>query len=295
MRSDKEMYELLINEARADDRVRAVFMNGSRTNPNVPKDMFQDYDVVYVVTETEPFIEDKEWIDRFGNILFMQYPDEFPEEFPDEAVPKSDRYAWLMQFRDGTRIDLTVMSVEYAKKAILTDTLCEILLDKDGCLPEIPDSNDEMYFIKRPSAIKYKCTCNEFWWCLDNVAKGLWRNEIPYVQDMLNFIIRKQLERILSWKVGIQTDFKVSAGKSAKYLYRWLSADEWQRYLDTYAGGKVEDIWNAVEIMCTLFYEESKYVAESLGFEFCEEEAVNCREYLKKVRELPGDAVHFTM
>ena len=56
MRSEIEMYELLLNEARSDDRVRAVFMNGSRTNPNVPKDMFQDYDVVYVVTETEPSV-----------------------------------------------------------------------------------------------------------------------------------------------------------------------------------------------------------------------------------------------
>lgn len=32
----------------ADDRIRAIYMNGSRTNSNVPKDIFQDYDgVVY--------------------------------------------------------------------------------------------------------------------------------------------------------------------------------------------------------------------------------------------------------
>ena len=41
-------------------------MNGSRTNENVPKDIFQDYDVVYVVTDTLPFVEDKKWIDSFG-------------------------------------------------------------------------------------------------------------------------------------------------------------------------------------------------------------------------------------
>jgi len=37
-------------------------MNGSRANPNVKKDIFQDYDIVYVVTETESIIRDEDWI-----------------------------------------------------------------------------------------------------------------------------------------------------------------------------------------------------------------------------------------
>lgn len=79
MRSEEKMYELIMNIAKADDRVAAVYMNGSRTNPNVPKDIFQDYDIVYVVRETKSFIEDKEWIHKFGKILYMQYPDESPD------------------------------------------------------------------------------------------------------------------------------------------------------------------------------------------------------------------------
>ena len=62
MRSEAEMYDLILRIANEDSRIRAVYMNGSRTNKNVPKDLFQDYDVVYVVTETKSFIEDKEWI-----------------------------------------------------------------------------------------------------------------------------------------------------------------------------------------------------------------------------------------
>ena len=76
-------------------------MNGSRTNENVPKDMFQDYDVVYVVEETKSFIEDNYWINLFGEILYMQYPDEPPFSPRD----KENSYAWLMQFTDEIRID----------------------------------------------------------------------------------------------------------------------------------------------------------------------------------------------
>ena len=48
MRSEEEMMHLILQVAKDDERVRAVYLNGSRTNPNAPKDCFQDYDVVYV-------------------------------------------------------------------------------------------------------------------------------------------------------------------------------------------------------------------------------------------------------
>ena len=97
MRTEKEMQELILKIAKADERIRAVYMNGSRTNANVPKDIFQDYDIVYVVSDTAPFIQDKTWIDRFGKRLFMQYPDEHPD-YPSD---KDNFYGWLMQFKDG--------------------------------------------------------------------------------------------------------------------------------------------------------------------------------------------------
>ena len=66
MRSEKEMYELILSVAEKDERVRIVGMNGSRTNPNVPKDDFQDYDIVYVVTDMQSFLDHPSWIDIFG-------------------------------------------------------------------------------------------------------------------------------------------------------------------------------------------------------------------------------------
>ena len=66
MRTENEMYSLILEVAKNDDRIKAVYMNGSRANENVPKDMFQDYDIVYVVEETQSFIEDKDWVRVFG-------------------------------------------------------------------------------------------------------------------------------------------------------------------------------------------------------------------------------------
>ena len=286
MRSEEEIYRLLIDIAKSDDRILAAYMNGSRTNPNVPKDIFQDYDIVYVVRETKTFIEDKDWIHRFGKILYMQYPDESPY-YPSD---KENSYAWLMQFEDGVRIDLTVQSTQFASEHIHDDKLCRILLDKENLLPEIPKSTDEDYYVKKPTDAQFQACANEFWWCSNNIAKGLWREEMPYVQDMTNFVVRKQLESMLSWKVGIKKDFQVSVGKSAKYLYRWLEADEYQGYLNTYFNGTIEEAWMAVLHMCDLFEQTAEYVGRKLGYTYNAAEGIAARGFLERVRKLPKDA-----
>lgn len=286
MRSEKEMYELILSIANNDKRIHAVYMNGSRVNKNIKSDIFQDYDIVYVVNETNSFIEDKKWIENFGEILYMQYPDESPYCHSN----KEKSYGWLMQFADGNRIDLHVETIESAKENIFSDKLCKILLDKSDILPQIPEVTDKDYWIKRPNKEEYVATCNEFWWCSNNIAKGLWREEIPYVQDMTNFIVRKQLEKMLSWKVGIITEFSVSVGKSAKYMYKWLDKGDWESYLATYLSSNIEEIWENVMRMCDLFENTAIFVGKELGYEYNSLEGRKAKEFLKHVRQLSKDA-----
>ncbi len=286
MRTEKEIYETVLDIAQKDNRIKAIYMNGSRTNPNVPKDIFQDYDIVYVVDETESFIEDKNWINQFGDIMYMQYPDENPF-YPSD---KENSYGWLMQFIDGNRIDLTVQTLEYAKAHIFDDKLCRVLWDKGNILPTLEESTDRDYHVKSPTLEQFLACCNEFWWCSNNIAKGLWREEITYVQDMTNFVVRKQLERILMWKIGIMTDFSVSVGKSAKYMNRWLGKEIYQSYLNTYFIAEVEEAWKAIFIMCDLFDKMAKEVAFDLNYCYNHSEAEMARKYLIDVRRLPKDA-----
>jgi aminoglycoside 6-adenylyltransferase len=83
MRSEREMLELIMDTARNDERIRAVIMNGSRANPNAPRDPFQDFDVVYVVTDIAPFKNNPEWVKRFGELMIMQMPDAMQDPPPE--------------------------------------------------------------------------------------------------------------------------------------------------------------------------------------------------------------------
>jgi aminoglycoside 6-adenylyltransferase len=102
MRNEKEMLDLILTTARNDERVRAVIMNGSRVNPEAPKDFFRDYDIVYIVTEKESFLADPGWIKIFGELMILQLPDDMSDPPPGGK----DYYGYLMQFADGNRIDL---------------------------------------------------------------------------------------------------------------------------------------------------------------------------------------------
>lgn len=286
MRGEQEMMELIIKTAREDHRVLAAYMNGSRTNPNAPRDIFQDYDIMYVVTETASFREDRSYIDRFGERLFMQYP----EETGDFPADTERCYGWLIQLADGNRLDLHVCTKSYMEETIWKDRLCRVLLDKGGILPELPEASDEDFWIRRPPQKEFSDTCNEFWWCLDNVAKGMWREEYSYVQDQLNFYIRPMLLRLLEWTAGCAHDFRISGGKSGKYLPRFLPEGMWERYLATYCAAEREALWQAIFTMCGLFREREEELAERLSLSFDAEEADHCRAYLEHVRALPGDA-----
>lgn len=287
MRSEKEMFDLILNTAKEDDRIRGVYMNGSRTNPHVKKDIFQDYDIVYAVRENRPFYEDRHWIDRFGKRLYMQCPDEV-DKWNGCDVDFDKCYGWLIQFADGNRLDLHVVPVREAD--VLSDKLCVILLDKDGIFPDIPAPSDEDYRIRRPSQGEFLACCNEFWWCLNNITKGLWREEIPYVQEMYHSASHPQLVRLLNWKIGYETDFRISTGKASKYMKDYLPEKTWNRFLKTYINGDIGEVWDSVSAACALFDETALELEARWRHAYNRDEASASFGFFKHVRTLPKDA-----
>ncbi|CDN43284.1 aminoglycoside 6-adenylyltransferase [Paenibacillus sp. P22] len=280
MRTEQQMMDLILGYARQDERVRAVVMNGSRTNVNVPKDRFQDYDIVYLVTELDSFVQNHAWTDVFGKRLIMQMPDE-GQLFPSD---REGRYAYLMQLADGNRIDLTLIERSQSDEYVLEDKLTVVLLDKDGMLPELPPPTDEDYRIKPPTASEHAGCCNEFWWVATYVAKGLWRQEHLYAYDHLNLYVRPMLLTMLDWQVGISTGYKVSTGKNSKYLRQYVDGRTWSELMATCSDASLEGMWEALFAMGELFRRVSSEVAESMGFAFNEAEALRVTAYLEEVR-----------
>ena len=262
MRTEQEMMDLILTFAEKDERIKVVGMEGSRTNVHVPKDEFQDYDVTYVVTDMESFKKDDEWLKHFGKRIFMQKP-EAMSLFPPEL---GNWFSYLMLFEDGTRIDLKLVPISELDLYLSWDKLLAVLLDKDKRIKNYPTPTDMDYHVKKPTMQEYDDCCNEFWWVSTYVVKGLCRKEILYAIDHLNQIVRHELLRMISWKVGIETGFSLSVGKNFKYINKYIDEDLWNRLLSTYRMDSYENVWEALLICHELFREVSKEVSDILGF-----------------------------
>jgi aminoglycoside 6-adenylyltransferase len=285
MRSAEEMLELILDTARADPRIRAALLSGSRVNPHARPDIFQDFDVTYLVTEINAFTSDPAWIERFGEIMILQ----MPEAMEDPPPVNDGHFAYLMQFTDGNRIDLTLFPLARLHE-FETESLSALLLDKDDILEPLPPPADTDYLPQPPTAKAFADCCNEFWWVSTYVAKGLWREEILYAKYLLENAIREQLMKMLTWQVGIKTRFKQGPGKFGKHLKGYLDPEYWVLLEKTYSDASYEKTWEALHAMCDLFRSVATGVAGQFGFDYPDNDDQKVSAHLKHVQSLPRDA-----
>lgn len=276
-RSEQEMFDLILGFAREDPRIRAVYLNGSRANPAAPRDRYQDYDIVYVVREFDTFLADWSFLDRFGNRLILQTPETMRN--PDG----SGHFNWMMLFDDGNRLDLTLLPIE-RPELIDHDSQTIVLLDKDCILPAFPPASDADYHVQKPNALFYHSCCNNFWWCMQNVCKGLARDELPYVMMMYHKVVLQELHDMLSWYIGTKHDFSVSPGKMGKYFKKYLESELYARYLAVYSTADACAVWDALTAAADLFHIAAISVGGALGYPYHQDEEEGIRRYMRALR-----------
>ncbi|NEN84819.1 aminoglycoside 6-adenylyltransferase [Paenibacillus elgii] len=265
MKDEQEMMEILVGLAANDSRIRLVTLEGSRTNPNIPSDPFQDFDIAYFVTDMDSFKANDEWLTSFGKRAMMQKP-EAMELFPSEL---GNWFSYIILFEDGNKLDLTLIPLnevdDYFEQS---DGLVKILLDKDGIVKHKVIANDRQYWIKKPTAQEFDDCCNEFWMTSTYVVKGLARKEILFAVDHLNEIVRPNLLRMMSWEIGSKLGYSFSVGKNYKFIDRYLPADSWEDLLATCSGNSYPNMWKSLFICYELFRKYSKAVTKTLAYPY---------------------------
>lgn len=281
MRSPEEIKKLIIDVARNDERIRAVLLNGSRANSKISPDQYQDFDIVYVVNGIESFISDKAWTNVFGDKLIWQLPDEMV--VGKKESEGSSQFSVLMIFTDANRIDLTLLSKTGFRTNYKADSLTIVWLDKDDMFSNIDLPNDSDYLVKQPTEKEFLDTCNEFWWVCTYVAKGLMRNEITYSKEMLETVVRPMFMNVVAWYIGVETDFSVSAGKSGRFIKRFLPAGLYDDILKTYSDHILENNWQSLFLMMDIFGKLSRYLSGKLKFKYVASEEENVVAYLDQL------------
>ena len=169
MRTDQEILGLILQIAKKL-QVDAVALSGSRTNPKVQTDEFQDYDLVYVVDDIDNLTSDLSWLDQFGKRIIEQHN------------ILGNRRLYLMLFEDGNWIDLTLCPKDHIQEWVESEADFTVLEDPKGLfVPHSP--SPERFWTSPASETDFEKSYNEFWWVSAYVVKGICRKQIIYSTD----------------------------------------------------------------------------------------------------------------
>ncbi|MGQ9051104.1 aminoglycoside 6-adenylyltransferase [Streptococcus oralis] len=267
MRTEPQMLDLILQTAKTL-KVNAVAMSGSRTNPNAPKDEFQDYDVVYIVEDLDALVADLSWLEQFGNRLIEQYN------------VLGHRRLYLMLFEGGNRIDLTLCPKDHIQEWVDSEADYTVLKDEKG-LFESYTTSPERYWTSPASEIDFEKACNEFWWVSAYVVKGICRKQLLYATDHLYGICQQELLKILAWQVASDRG-TVDIGKNYKYLFQYLPTEKEKEFSALLDFSSVEKLTQSLFDTMQLFHREAQILAQKMGFAYDKEVAEKMIEYAKE-------------
>ena len=267
MRTETEMLDVILQTAKTL-QVKAVAMSGSRTCLNVPKDEFQDYDVVYIVDDLDNLTSDLSWLTYFGGRIIEQ------------EVSLGNRRLYLMLFEDGNRIDLTLCPKEHIQEWVDSEAGFTVLEDEKG-LFESYSPSPKRFWIHPATETDFKNSCNEFWWVSAYVVKGICRHQVIYATDHLYGICQKELLKVLAWQVASDKG-KVDVGKNYKNLFNYLPIEKEKEFSNLLDFSSIDKITQSLFATMKLFHQEARYLANKMGFNYDKEVAEKMIEYAEE-------------
>jgi aminoglycoside 6-adenylyltransferase len=95
----RNTFNLIMTTGQENPAILMIGSEGSRNDPTVKPDQYQDYDMTYFVSDADfPAFEQFER-SHFGELMIQQ------------ILPEKNRWCWLMQFMDGNRLDLKIQPI----------------------------------------------------------------------------------------------------------------------------------------------------------------------------------------
>ncbi|RHF68421.1 aminoglycoside 6-adenylyltransferase [Streptococcus parasanguinis] len=275
MRTENELMNLILQIADSIE-VEAIALSGSRTNPQAPKDEFQDYDVVYIVENLNDLLSDLSWLDQFGMRLIEQHN------------VLGHRRLYLMLFEDGNRIDLTLCPKESIQEWVDSEAGFKVLKDDKGLFDSYIPS-PKRYWTAPPTEEEFAASCNEFWWVSAYVVKAIRRNQLIYATDHLYGICQQELLKVLSWQVTSERG-SVDIGKNYKYLFQYLSDEQEKEFSALLDLSSLEKNSQSLFATMNFFHREASVLAQKMGFKYEKEVAEKMMRYAKE--KLPNHSVN---
>jgi aminoglycoside 6-adenylyltransferase len=267
--------------------IRAVVLESSRAVGLATLDRFSDYDLLLVVSDVHPFVDDNAW-QRFFSEPQVRFAD-------NAEVLGYKTYFRLVLYHDHTKIDFAIWPypllqrvVERQESTELLDWGYRVLLDKDGLAAALPAPTRTAYIPSKPTEQEYRALIEEFWWETTYAAKHLWRDDLILAKYNLEVVMKYELLLpMLEWRIELDYGWTWKPGVLGRGLKRALPPDLWSALERTYVGPGIEDNWEALLTITWLFRRVAQEVGQALEYTYPQELDRGVSAHLEETRHLP--------
>lgn len=245
--------QFILDFADANTQISAVILCGSRANPESSVvDVFSDYDIVFV-TKSNTAFDSAPCFPEAGELCIVQHPHN-----------GASISTYLMQYMSGLRIDISFVTAAKLSEYLAEEYFAKLLWSREAFTLPTGRRKDAP-----PTEQDFAECCNEFWWVLPYVVKGMKRGQPTYANWHLENCLRNELFRMLGWlymKQGIHIS------KCGKNLNTVMDSGDFKTLVSTYCAAVDRDIAAALKNVCRLFSKYARMTAAAYGFQYNEAE-----------------------
>ena len=286
---NRDIEPVIIRWAESKDTIRAVLLTSTRAVPGAHVDALSDHDVILIVQDIQPFVEDRTWLNDFGDVLVVYWDPVFPD--PDFGI---DRTANVTQYASGLKLDFTLLPVSLCEKIVAAPALpaeldagYRVLLDKNGLTKSMLPLTGQAYIPKPPTLEHYLTWINDFFSDAPYVAKCLWRGELLPMKWCLDYDMKHiYLRQVLEWRAEIDHSWSVPTGSLGKGLRRLLPPEIWAELEHCYASARPEENWEALANTMALFRRVAIEVGDHLGYAYPYDLDRRVIAYVERIKQM---------
>jgi aminoglycoside 6-adenylyltransferase len=245
--------------------VRAVLLVGSRARTAMPADRWSDHDLVLIVDDPAPYLDDAEWVGELGRsgpgepvLTFLE---------PTATGGLTER---RVLFAGGVDADFSIAPVAAMDVATLPPDVrgvlargCRVLVDKIGLSERIaalpppePDGPPTQQALDQLS--------NDFWYHVLWTAKKARRGELWIATMGCDSYLKALLVQLAGWHARA-LDPTVDTWHRGRFLERWADPALLAALPSTYAGYSAPNVARALRTTATEFERLERDLAGRLG------------------------------
>lgn len=286
MRASHVVINQVISFVEQEDSIRALIQTGLRLNQNAPIDLMRDYHFNWFIKDDDMdlYVNNKEWIQQFGDVVIYK-----------KTNLKWEGVLFQIQYKDGVRIDIQLVPLKDCLKAIYAETLCKVILDKDGILPPLDEPNDSAHYVEMPTREQFEEVMTDLWWFQIEVAKAIYRDELPLAKWIFDGVLMDRMITLLSWKIGCQYGWRIDVGRRGRWLKRYLSENVYADFIHLYPTKGYISMWERLFCMGPFINKIAKEIGMECGYGYDQSHGRLVTDFLHRINSLPNNATDFNL